>query len=455
MKTLLLRAALPALALAALAYSSCSTSERKTIAVAPPLKGIDVAPQQFGVDPTKNDTVKLTNGTRIYIPAGTLVDADGNDVTGSVDLNYREFHGAADILASGITMEYDSGGTRSHFASAGMFDINASAQGKPVFIKKGKSIRVDMASFRKGDNFNFYQLDKEGGNWSYKGTGKAQVNTVRTAMANDLAADAKKTDGSNAIEPKPYDGKSPVFDIDVDYSIYPELTMYKGIIWQAADASEKDLQKDSWVYKYAWTDAAIEKVDAQGNFRLKLSASGKDFQTTVKPVLKGRDYQKALADFNSKMAIREKAETERVAKEAALAAQAENVRSFNIFSFGIFNWDHQYHDCDVMKMIASFDFGDEEFNSKKEDMIVFLIAGENKDLIRYYYRDWAMFSLKPQDDNRLIAVLPGTNKVATIGLTEMQSLSSKLTGADYTFTMHASKKEVATIADLRKLVDRL
>jgi hypothetical protein len=156
------------------------------------------------------------------------------------------------------------------------------------------------------------------------------------------------------------------------------------------------------------------------------------------------------------MAVREKAEAERVKREAELAANAENLRSFSVCSFGIFNWDHQYHDCDVTKMLANFDFGDDEFNARKNEAIVYLIAGENKDVIRYYSTDWAMFSIKPQDDNRLLAVLPGTNKLASIPLQEMQSIASTLNGnSTYTFNMHLEKKSVATMDDLKKVIDKL
>src|SRR5690242_3550896 len=45
-----------------------------------------------------------STGTNIQIPANALVDKDGFPVTGDVQLLYREFHHAEDILLSGIPM---------------------------------------------------------------------------------------------------------------------------------------------------------------------------------------------------------------------------------------------------------------------------------------------------------------------------------------------------------------
>ncbi|HRD40305.1 MAG TPA: hypothetical protein PLC65_16880, partial [Bacteroidia bacterium] len=78
--------------------------------------------------------------SKIKVPQNAFVNKAGPDIIGDVEIQYREMHDQADIIASGIPMTYDSAGTKYHFESAGMFDIKASQNGEQVFLKHGKQI---------------------------------------------------------------------------------------------------------------------------------------------------------------------------------------------------------------------------------------------------------------------------------------------------------------------------
>jgi hypothetical protein len=133
---------------------------QKVSNIKPAFQSIDVEFKHLVVDTEKGAVVKLPNGTKITVPKNAFVDQHNQPIVGSVDLAYREFQNAAQILASGIPMTYDSAGVTHQFESAGMFEIRGFQDDKPVFIAKDKGIDVAMASFVKGNDFRFYYFDQ-------------------------------------------------------------------------------------------------------------------------------------------------------------------------------------------------------------------------------------------------------------------------------------------------------
>lgn len=133
---------------------------QKVSNVKPVFSNTDVAFKHLVVNTEKGANFKLPNGTKIVVPQDAFVDKNNKPIVGNVDLEYREFHNAAQILASGIPMTYDSAGVKHQFESAGMFEMRGFQNNEPVFIAQNKGIDVDMASFVKGDDFRFYYLDQ-------------------------------------------------------------------------------------------------------------------------------------------------------------------------------------------------------------------------------------------------------------------------------------------------------
>lgn len=106
------------------------------------------------------------NGSTITIPPKAFVFCDGGEVAGDVDINFRDFHDNVDLMLSGIPMGYDSAGTHYDFETAGMFELRGSQNGKPVCIRDGKAVGIDLKS-HFGTGFNNYALDEETGVWDY------------------------------------------------------------------------------------------------------------------------------------------------------------------------------------------------------------------------------------------------------------------------------------------------
>ncbi|OJJ23868.1 hypothetical protein BKI52_05830 [marine bacterium AO1-C] len=142
--------------------TTTQTNDSQQIAYTSPFdkSALDVKFNEWEMDAEQAKVFKLKNGSNIHVPASAFVNKYGQPVKGKVAIKYREFHNAADIIASGIPMHYDSAGTRYHFESGGMFEIRGNQNGEPVYLANNKAIDVNVVSYNKDKNFNHYYLDE-------------------------------------------------------------------------------------------------------------------------------------------------------------------------------------------------------------------------------------------------------------------------------------------------------
>ena len=82
--------------------------------IAPPISKLNVPYTSYKVKAEQGATIKHKSNSKIIIPKKAFVDKQGQDIVGEVEIKYREFHNQADIIASGIPMNYDSAGVQSH-----------------------------------------------------------------------------------------------------------------------------------------------------------------------------------------------------------------------------------------------------------------------------------------------------------------------------------------------------
>lgn len=129
--------------------------------------------EEFEINPTHKNTLKTSNGTQIYIPSNSFVDADGNPVDDNVIIKFKDYHDPVDVFLSGIPMGYDSAGTNYTFETAGMFQIFAEQKGDEIYLAKGKSIDVEFNS-KSEIQSNIYYYDTISNSWSYNKSEKAE-----------------------------------------------------------------------------------------------------------------------------------------------------------------------------------------------------------------------------------------------------------------------------------------
>lgn len=135
-----------------------------------PIPGVDVIKDIHVVDAGKESKFYYRTGTEVVIPKNAFVDAAGRPVTGEVLVDYREFRDPIDFIVSGIPMTYNDNGVVQNFESAGMFEINASVNGKEVFLANGKNVKVNLALNDSAEKYDFFKFNAESGAWDKNGT---------------------------------------------------------------------------------------------------------------------------------------------------------------------------------------------------------------------------------------------------------------------------------------------
>lgn len=118
---------------------SCQSSKEE---VATNIFNTDNLPtQSFLVSNEKDTILQSINNLQIKIPKNALVDSIGNPVTSKVNISLKEAFTLADMIIGGLSTTTNDGKL---LESAGMFNLNASVNNQPVFIKKGVNLEITI-----------------------------------------------------------------------------------------------------------------------------------------------------------------------------------------------------------------------------------------------------------------------------------------------------------------------
>ena len=107
-------------------------------------------------------------GTKVSIPAKSLVDAAGRPIQGEVELMLREYRDISDFLASGIPMHYGDERGDYFFNSGGMFEVRVSQNGAPLNMAPGQNYDVLFSPTGELANASLFYLDESDGAWKYR-----------------------------------------------------------------------------------------------------------------------------------------------------------------------------------------------------------------------------------------------------------------------------------------------
>lgn len=99
--------------------------------------------QHFLINHQKDTLIIGKSGTKIRIPAGCLVLASGNQVPGSIQIQLLEYYEPADMILAGLSTKAGD----KILETSGMIQLTANSSGKPVKIKKGKSLEISFSHF--------------------------------------------------------------------------------------------------------------------------------------------------------------------------------------------------------------------------------------------------------------------------------------------------------------------
>ena len=440
-------------------------NESSAPCINPPLKDIYIPFSINKLNAEKGGVLNLKSGSKLVVPNNAFSDENGILIKGDVELYFREFHDAVDFFISGIPMTYDSAGTRYQFESAGMIEIKAYQKEKPINIDAGKSINIELASQQKGNDYNLYVLDTTKNNWSClkKGlevakkegfentTGKSEIVKVaiketpeykaletrllKYQTEKDAQVAALFKDIEEPKKPIPADKNKFTFNLEVDSKEYPELALYKGVLFEVGVENKSFSKK---MYDITWDEVIIKEGPLKGgNYLLKLKKEKKVYDIVVYPVFEGVNYQTAINSFQDKFVaynlefekrkkLEKKLEEDYQVKIIALKKQQENdalnvknrqsdyfklmsaeekmKRMFAINSFGIYNCDNPIAYPKGISCSANL------INEKEKKMMsydVFLVDRFKNSLFSFVKNPIVNFSFDPKSVNLLWTVENG------------------------------------------------
>lgn len=274
-------------------------NKNKQAFIKPPLEETRIKPDSYMIN-TANDTIiTYTTGSSIHIPASSFIDANGKDISGEVEIRYREFHNKFDIFLSGIPMHYDSANTHYQLETAGMFECMAYKDNEPIYLKDGKEISVNMVSQTTEDDYNIYYLDTAAQNWQYISP-NSKANKTNTPVFDTERIKQYEAETNNNIEPAiPSIAKRTAPNIELDYNKeeFPELAVFDGIKFEI-DPSNKNF--DPALANKTWEDVTINKSTNNGEYTLTFIKGNESHQFLVSPVLDEKDYEKAQNEYVKK-----------------------------------------------------------------------------------------------------------------------------------------------------------
>ena len=456
--------------LAALALHSCSnpsdtnsqisseSNENETVAqtvkqtIAPAFADFNVKTQILTVKGTHSQTLSLPSGSSIDVPEAAFIDAQGNAVSGDVNLAFREFHNAAEIIASGIPMKVmTENGTEEWMQTAGMYEINGFQNGEPVFIAPGKSLSVNLVSDVDGD-YDFWKFEEEAGNWGSLGVSTPMPNPNAAASSENDAAPRTNV-GPPPAAPIAFDENSTPIDLDVDLKSFPELADKQNIVWQyAGKDSKKDPAQNPNLFQKNWDEIELVKNTTGSLYTLTLANDDEEISLPVVPALKGKDLEQALADYQ----VRLKEYKKKLASLTEVAnfqkKQMAFVRSFQVEGFGIYNYDILYKSGDMVPLLANFEFGTEIPLNLRRHISVYLIAEKGKMVVKFPPKDWKRFRLDPTAEASLVAILPD-NKLAVLNAENLKKQMPRIKeakGKKYIFQMEIQGEPVQSVEEMNE-----
>lgn len=324
--------------------------------IVPPISKLNVPYTSYKVKAEQGATLKHKSNSKIIVPKKAFVNKQGQDIIGDVEIQYREFHNQADIIASGIPMAYDSAGVKSTLESAGMIDIRGYQNGEPVFINPKKQITIEFQSEHTSDKYNMYVLDTIAKNWVYVSRDNSLINSKfktqnsknvslsGVEMANDREKEIQKQ--LDAIPPKIETEKivyakkvsqlpkviipakpvkaianRPQFELDVNYKEFPELEAFKNAVFEVGTENKNFNSK---LADITWNSAEISEGPIKGkNYLLTLKLKERVEKLIVYPALTGTNYDNAMQAYETKFKDYKNLVSKREADEKKLKEEFE------------------------------------------------------------------------------------------------------------------------------------
>ena len=368
-------------------------------------------------------TLKMPTGAEIKIPADAFANKEGENIKGEVTIKYKEIKSPADMIIENIDMTYDSAGQTYQFVTAGMFDLRAYSGDEELMLRRDKKIEVSYISDKKGD-FAFYRND---GGWKYEGIPRENI------PLNAIPGNEQKI--VPLIPVLANSEKDLIIDIKTDHRKFPELAVYKNLLWKYnGKLSNSEVAE---ILGYPISNISLSISGVKGEYIYRFSSNNQNFEFAVRPVFTPRLMKEAMKTYES-LARRENS--------------FKTKRTVDVTSLGLMNYDAIYHRSDAL--VAKV-----EFKVKKNDHIkveglpLFHITGEDNVLVNISNRDQITYSKAL--NNKFVAVLPD-KKVAVLGTSDfLKTVNALKNGQKLVLELNEIEAGIKSPSELNQIISDL
>ena len=280
-----------------------------TFKILPPVEEFTPEAEVFSIDNSKDTILISDHGSFINVPANCFEDEDGQSVE-DVEVQFTEYTNPADIILSGIPMEFVTEEGNETFQSAGMCEIDAASNGKKVSMAKGKAIDIGLKNQAQDSDYNLYYFDKEKGEWLEK----------EKALAVDTTTIPAKPVTLTTID------TSRILHVDVeDYSLNRDFKMWDQSNFYLLPGQDPKYH----AVGASWYHMEVVKTTNPELFILKFFGTLRGEQVVealkVQPLIAPERYDESMQTFNRKMRMHATRLLERKGKKEQLLNADETI----------------------------------------------------------------------------------------------------------------------------------
>lgn len=387
-----------------------------------PVKGAELKYVYNKIDPVKGEEITYESGSILKIPENAFVDKEGNPVTDSVTIMYREFRNILDIILSGIPMTCDSAGTTYNFQTAGMFEIQGTVNNEEIYIENGKSLELLYLPQIEVSGYDLYMMN-DNNEWEY--LDKPEIIKKDENIEGETTLDVPESDVDESFTAK-------LFDFNFDYEKYPELSKFYTFLWKyAGPKSEIENLKNLMQYGYKVDRLEVHNKNKNMYIVYLRDYSDDEFTMLVSPVPIDDDFDKI--DMANKNKYGEEYAAQ---KEKSITTYKEKIKNtyvrMAIIGFSTTNLDRFYKMNNIEEIKAGFALGD-ELPEDYKDLTVYHITGNDRVSIRYPEFHNNNFVFSPDEKNTLLTFLT-TGETAIFSDKDFQNIKEEdLEDKEFTF----------------------
>lgn len=138
----------------AIILTSCNKSKENATDIFTKVYLVDNIPTQtFSIDPSIDNIITGSNGTKIRINRNTFIDSSGNQISGMIEIHLKEVLTTLDMVLGNLTTTFNG----MPLETGGMLFIDAISENQKLSIAGNKSIQVALPSDSTLTNMSLFE----------------------------------------------------------------------------------------------------------------------------------------------------------------------------------------------------------------------------------------------------------------------------------------------------------